>query len=318
MESLIVIALGIIIICILVIGIMIVVPPPKSIPRLDSIADPFSSVDFSRMPKLQYYKARDGSNLAYREYLNQAAQQIIVLVHGSSGSGSSMHPLAEYLQQQGMAVYSLDIRGHGNSGRKGDIGYIGQLEDDMEDFINQTLKHQKATLIGFSAGGGFVARFAASERQALFSRYILLSPYIGHNSPTLKPDNGGWAKLGYSRYFGILLLGHIGEKAFGNLPVITFANDPQQAQFLTSQYSFRLSRNFGPNLNYKSDIAAIKQPLKVLVGEKDELFKAEAFPPLFKELSAGTKVIVVPEVGHITLTTSFSGILAIAKAIRED
>jgi pimeloyl-ACP methyl ester carboxylesterase len=317
MEYLFLVLLGIVTTCILGIGIMIVVPPPKSIPKLASISDPFNKVDFSKIPELQYYTARDGSQLAYREYPNKSAKQIVVLVHGSSGSSHSMHPLAEYLQKQGVTVYSLDIRGHGNSGRKGDIEYIGQLEDDLEDLVNEVLHNQKAILIGFSAGGGFVLRFAASDRQKLFSRYILLSPYLGYNSPTVKPKNE-WAKMSYFRYIGILLLGPVGERLFGNLPVITFATDPQKKQYLVSQYSFRLLRNFGPGLDYKSEIAAIQQPLKVLVGDQDELFNAQAFSPLFNELSAGTKVIIVPEVGHITLTTSLSGISAIAKAIMGD
>lgn len=315
MKYLFLIFLGIFITFILVIGIMIVVPPPKSIAKLESISDPFRTVDFSKIPDIQYYTARDGSKLAYHEYPNKLAKQIVVLVHGSSGSSRQMHPLAEYLQKQGMTVYSLDIRGHGDSGRRGDIQYIGQLEDDMEDFVNQVLKHKKATLAGFSLGGGFVLRFAGSERQTLFSRYILLSPYMGYNSPTLKPNNGGWAETSYPRFIGILLLGPIGEKVFGNLPVITYAINPEN-QHQVSQNSFRLLRNFGPGLDYKSVIASIKQPLKVIIGEKDELFNAQAFPPLFKE--AGAKVIIVPEIGHITLTTSLSGISTVAKGIIED
>jgi alpha-beta hydrolase superfamily lysophospholipase len=317
-KKLLLISVSIVIIVILVISVMIAFPPPKSLPKLEAIAAPFRSVDFSRIPDLHYYTTRDGSKLAYREYFKQQAEQIVVLVHGSSGSSRSMHPLAEYLQKQGMTVYALDIRGHGNSGRKGDIDYIGQLEDDMEDFVNQVLREQKATLVGFSAGGGFALRFAASERQKLFSRYILLSPYIGYDSPTVKPKSGGWADVSYSRIIGILLLGTVGEKIFGHLPVITYAIDPRTAQYQTAQYSFNLLRNFSPHPNYRSDIASVKQPLTVLVGERDELFNAYAFSPLFTESRPGTKVIVVPDVGHITLTTDLSGISAIAKAIAHE
>jgi alpha-beta hydrolase superfamily lysophospholipase len=294
---------------------MIAIPPPKSIPMLAALEDPFQSVNFSKIPDVQYYMARDGSKLAYREYLKQPSNQIVVLVHGSSGSSGGMHPLAEYLQKQGIKVYSLDIRGHGHSGRKGDIDYIGQLEDDMEDFVNQVLKLRNATLVGFSSGGGFVLRFAASERQKLFHRYILLSPYIAYNSPTVKPKNGGWAEVSYSRIIGILLLGPAGEKLFGQLPVITFALDPRRTQNRTPQYSFRLLRNFSPHYHYQSDMLSVKKPLTVLVGEKDELFNADAFEPLFTKFKPGTKVIIVPNIGHITLTTNLSGISVITNTI---
>jgi alpha-beta hydrolase superfamily lysophospholipase len=294
---------------------MIAIPPPKFIPKLNSISGPFVHVDFSKIPELQHYTARDGSPLAYRQYLGQTAKEAVVLVHGSSGSSRSMHPLAQYLQQQGVTVYSLDMRGHGDSVRKGDIEYIGQLEDDLEDFVHQILNDQHAILVGFSAGGGFVLRFAASSRQMLFSRYILLSPYMGYRSPTVKPENGQWAKLSLARFVGILLLGPLGERLFGHLPVITFATDPKIALYLTSQYSFRLLRNFGPNLHYQLDIASVKQPLTVIVGENDELFDAHAFLSLFNALRNETKVKIVPEVGHITLTTSLMGISAISETL---
>jgi alpha-beta hydrolase superfamily lysophospholipase len=318
MKKLLSILVTVVIIFVIIIGVMIAFPPPKSLPTLEAIAAPFRSIDFSKVPDPHYYTAREGSKLAYRVYFTQHAKQIVVLVHGSSGSSLSMYPLAEYLQKQGMTVYSPDIRGHGNSARKGDIDYIGQLENDMEDFVNQVLKQHEATLVGFSLGGGFVLRFAASTRQKLFSRYVLLSPYIGYNSPTVKPKSGGWADPSYSRIVGILLLGSIGQKIFGHLPVITYAIDPRTARYQVAQYSFRLLRNFSPHFNYRADIASVKQSLTVLVGEKDELFNGYAFEPLFTESRPGTKVIVVPDVGHITLTTSLSGISAIAKAVAHE
>lgn len=317
MKILLYILPGIFISVIIVLTIMIAIAPPQSIPKLKSISDPFYRVDFSRIPDLQYYMTRNGSRLAYREYPNPQSKQTVVLVHGSSGSSISMHPLAEYLKKQGMAVYALDIRGHGSSGKRGDVDYIGQLENDLEDFVHQVLKEKEATLAGFSAGGGFVLRFAAGGKQKLFSRYVLLSPYMGYNSPTVKPDNGGWAAVGTSRIIGLLLLGSMGEKIFGHLPVITYAIDPQTAEYQTAQYSFRLLRNFGPHPDYRMDIISVKQPLTVIVGDKDELFNAQAFQPLFAQAKADTKVIIVPDTGHITLTTSASGIIAIAKAIAD-
>jgi pimeloyl-ACP methyl ester carboxylesterase len=300
----------------LTIGSMIAFFPPNSPPPLEAIAAPFRSVDFSGVPQLSRYTARDGTQLAYRTYLTPNAIQKVVLIHGSSGSSLSMHPLAEFLKKQGMTAYALDIRGHGDSGPKGDIAYIGQLEDDLEDFVNQVLKRQhEATLIGFSLGGGFALRFAGDPRQKLFAKYILLAPYIGYDSPTNRPDNGGWADVSIPRMIGILLLGPIGERLFGHLPIIAYAVDPQFSEYLTARYSYRLLRNFSPHDDYRSDIVKAKQPMIVLVGENDELFFPDAYQPLFGDKHPHTKVLIVPGAGHITLTTGKSGISAIAKAI---
>jgi pimeloyl-ACP methyl ester carboxylesterase len=138
---------------------------------------------------------------------------------------------------------------------------------------------------------------------------------IGYDSPTVKPKGGGWADTSLCRIIGISVLGPVGQKMFGHLPVITYAIDPETAKYQVAQYSFNLLTNLSPHSNYKADIAPVRRPLTVLVGEKDELFNARAFEPLFRQSRPGTRVVVVPDVGHITLTTSLSGISAIAEAI---
>src|SRR6516225_7388515 len=87
---------------------------------MGSISDPFESVDFSDLPPLSSFAARDGTKLAYRSYASMAATAgngSVVLIHGSSATSSSMHPLAKALSAAGFQVYALDIRGHGASGR---------------------------------------------------------------------------------------------------------------------------------------------------------------------------------------------------------
>lgn len=299
-----------------VLGSMIAFSSPTSPPTLESVAAPFRNVDFSKLPPLIYYTARDGANLSYRAYTTPGATRTVVLIHGSSGSCISMHPLGSFLRNNGLNAYALDIRGHGDSGTKGYIDYIGQLEDDLEDFVNKELEgNTSAVLTGFSSGGGFVLRFAGSDRQKLFSQYVLLSPYIGVDSPTARPDNGGWTDISVPRYEAIAFLGPIGEKLFGNLPVVAFAIDMKNIQFHTVKYSFRLSRNFCPHDDYESDIINAKQPMTVLVGDKDEIFISKEFKPLFAELRPQTKVIIVPGATHVTLTIGQPGMNAVLKAV---
>ena len=203
--------IGIIIIIYAGIAAAIALSSPKSPPPLESISAPFRTMNFTKLPPLSRYTARDGAGLAYRAYLAPHSKQTVVLIHGSSGSSRSMHALAEHLQRAGMEVYVPDMRGHGDSGSKGDIAYIGQLEDDLEDFVIQILKgKQDVILVGFSAGGGFALRFAGSTRQKLFVRYLLLAPFLRHDAPTTRPNNGNWAKASVPRIIGISLLGPIG------------------------------------------------------------------------------------------------------------
>jgi len=289
---------------------------PVSPPTLELISAPFRSMDFSKLPPLSHYTARDGAKLAYRAYPVSHPKKTVMLVHGSSGTSRSMHALAEYLQRQGMDVYALDVRGHGDSGSKGDIAYVGQLEDDLEDFVNQVLKgKQDATLVGFSAGGGFALRFAGSSRQKLFAHYVLLAPFLRYDAPTTRPNNGEWADASVPRIIGLSLLGPIGEKWFGHLPVLAFAIDPKTAEYQTAIYSYRLWSNFGPHHDYKADMKAAKQPLTVLVGKDDELFYPQKYLPVFASSQPHAEITIVPDVGHITLISDKAGWKAVAEQI---
>jgi len=308
--------IGIIIIFCAGIAAAIKLSSPVSPPTLELISAPFRSMDFSKLPPLSHYTARDSAKLAYRSYIVSQPKQTVVLIHGSSGASISMHALAGYLQGQGMAVYVPDMRGHGNSGSKGDIAYVGQLEDDLEDFVNQVLKDkQGATLAGFSAGGGFALRFAGSSRQELFAHYVLLAPFLRYDAPTTRPNNSEWAHASVPRIIGLSLLGPVGKKWFGHLTVIAFAIDPKTAQYQTATYSYRLWSNFGPHYNYKEDMKAAKQPITVMVGKNDELFYSQKYLPVFAESQPHAEITIVPDVGHITLISDKAGWRAIAEQI---
>ena len=153
---------------------------PVKPPPLASISDPFADVDFSDLPTVQTYAARDGAKLGYRVY-EGGGTQVVVLIHGSSDDGTGMHPLAKALRDAGASVYVPVVRGHGDFGRKGDIDYIGQLEDDLADFVAVLRPlHPNASfsLIGFSSGGGFVLRVIATPDEKLFDRFIMISPAL--------------------------------------------------------------------------------------------------------------------------------------------
>lgn len=292
---------------------------PAPIAPLASINQPFAAVDFSDVPATHRYAARDGAPLAWLRYqaaTSAANGQRVVLVHGSSGRAESMHPLARALAQAGFEVAALDIRGHGASGPRGHIGYIGQLEDDLEDFMRAVPFTGPSTLMGFSSGGGFVLRFAGSPRQALFSRYVLLAPYLRFDAPTARPGNGGWASVGIARLIGLHLINAAGVKAWNHLPVLEFGLDPQVRSFLTPSYSYSLATNFGPHHDYASDIRAARGAIQVIAGAQDELFHADRYAAAFADAGKPVPVTLVPGIGHMGLTLDPQAVRAVAAATR--
>lgn len=305
------------------IGLALWLGGPRDPLPMASIANPFKHVDYSNLPAPQHFAARDGSLLAFREYTPASAppKGTVVLVHGSSASSKSMHVMAKAFSQAGYTSYALDIRGHGDSGPKGDIAYVGQLEDDLEDFMRSmssmsSMKiSQPVTLAGFSSGGGFALRFAGSERQKLFANYLLLSPFISQDAPTYRPDSGGWVSVGLPRYLATALLDRAGVRAFNHLPVVKFAINDNAKAVLTASYSFDLMQNFRPRRDWRATIRAAQQPMQVLVGADDEVFKAEQFAAVFNAERKDVPVTVIPGIGHIALTLDGAALQAAVAAV---
>jgi alpha-beta hydrolase superfamily lysophospholipase len=210
-----------------------------------------------------------------------ATGRIAIVVHGSSGSSrGAIHMLSSALAARGVETYAVDIRGHGGSGTRGDIRYLGQLEDDLADLVGEIRKTHPAaplTLIGHSSGGGFALRVAGSPIQNLFARTVLLAPYLGYDAPSTRPDAGGWASPDIPRFIALSVLRGIGIVFAESLPTVAFAVPPDSAKVLTASYSYRLMRNFGPSVDFRKDLAAATRPVAIFSGAADELMLSDKY-----------------------------------------
>jgi alpha-beta hydrolase superfamily lysophospholipase len=251
-------------------------------PELKSISAYRKLMDFSALPELTRFQARDGTALAYRHYPAHTPSigRIAVVVHGSSGSSQgAVHSLSLALAARGVQTYAVDIRGHGASGNRGDIAYLGQLEDDMADLVTEIRKTDPTaplTLLGHSSGGGFALRIAGSPIQNLFTRTVLLAPYLGYDAPSSRPNAGGWANPDIPRFLALTVLRKLGLPWAESLPAIAFAVPPDSSQRLTATYSYRLMRNFAAS-DYRADLAAATRPVMVFSGSADELIDSTKF-----------------------------------------
>lgn len=226
-----------------------------------------------------------------------------------------MHVLAKALANAGYAAYALDIRGHGASGPKGTIAYVGQLEDDLESFVNTVSLAKPTTLAGFSSGGGFVLRFAGSKRQDDFQNYLLLSPFLSPQAPNFRPGSGGWVNVGIPRIIGLTFLNHVGVQVFNGLPVTSFALSEEAKTFLTSTYSFSLAANFQPLQDYEANIRAVHQPVQVVAGASDEAFVTDKLEDIIRRQGKSWSVTLLPSIGHIALTLDPAAVNAIVTTV---
>ncbi len=287
---------------------------PASPPAMASMATPQAGI--ADVPAPRQFRARDGASLQYYAY-PAASDKVAVLVHGSAGSSSGMQGLARSLRAAGVTAYALDIRGHGGSGRRGDIDYIGQIDDDVADFVAQlgpAKSGETRTLVGFSAGAGFTVRFAGGLYGLLFDRYVFLAPILP-GAPTLRPNAGGWTNISLPRINTISSLDRAGIRWFDGFPVISYAISPEQAQSMTGSYSYRLAANFGAGLGHEAYLKNIRRPAAILAGDADEQVVADQYAPLLQRLGVNIPVTIVPGMKHVDMIAAPKALDAVVRAI---
>ncbi len=287
---------------------------PQAPPAMASVEHAFDRVDLRQAPAIRHFTARDGTSLVFRAYPGHT-RETIVLVHGSSGTSVSMHPLASALNARGGTVYALGMRGHDGTGHSGDIDYIGQLDDDIVDFMKRLeprVTGERRTLLGFSSGGGFVLRFAGGANARLFDRFILVSPQLPADSPVMRPNAGGWVAVAIPRIVVLKTLTRFGVGVFGGLHVLAFAVPPEKYNVQTPFYSFRMLENFGPRQDYLADLKNAPGRVSLLAGAEDEIFYSDRYAALLKPVRPDLRITIVPGMGHMDMTLKPAALAAIA------
>lgn len=297
-------------------------PPPPLPPASDvfGFAQQRSPRPRDDLPALKRFAARDGAELAYRFY-DSTSNRVLIFAHGSSYHGAGYHPLAVAISQAGAAKVVLpNLRGHYQSGnRRGDVDYIGQLEDDLADLIallDAGDEDASIFLGGHSSGAGLAIRFAGGDHSQTVSGYLLLSPVIPTSSTLRDGDAGGWSVLHRRRLVGLILANALGIRGLNGLPIIAF-NKPVALWDGTETlaYSYRLNTSYHPRPNYGADLAALPSRTLVVVGDNDEAIDAVALADLFASDAHQVEVWRLPGLGHFDVFAEPSTLARISEWI---
>ncbi len=292
----------------------LVAPPP-----LASIQNGAQAIDPKLAPPLSYFAARDGTQIGYRvfEASGGASAPTAILVHGSAGHSMNQTLVGKALAEAGVRAVAIDMRGHGASGMRGDVAYIGQSEDDLADLLDHLKLADKPILAGFSMGGGFALRVAHSAQGAKFSRFVLSSPFLGVDAPTSRPSSGDghWANIDMPRIVALTFLHRAGIECCGSLSVIAYGLPAEIQRYATTRYSFRLLSSFGPKDSRYRDLQGIEAPISILAGEKDELMFADRYAEVAKT-GAHVQVAIIPGVNHMGMGREPAALAAIVAAVK--
>ncbi|HXD06833.1 MAG TPA: alpha/beta hydrolase [Burkholderiaceae bacterium] len=120
-----------------------------------------------------YITTRDGVQLYYKDWGPRDGQPI-VFSHGWPLSSDSWDAQMFFLANQGYRVVAHDRRGHGRSSQPWEGHDMDHYADDLAAVVD-ALKLTRAVHVGFSTGGGEVARYIGRHGTKRVAKIVLVS-----------------------------------------------------------------------------------------------------------------------------------------------
>jgi len=120
-----------------------------------------------------YITTQDGVQLYYKDW-GPKNGPVVTFSHGWPLSSDSWESQMIFLASKGYRVVAHDRRGHGRSSQPWDGNDMDHYADDLATVIN-TLDLRDVTLVGFSTGGGEVARYIGRHGTSRVKKAVLIS-----------------------------------------------------------------------------------------------------------------------------------------------
>lgn len=226
-------------------------------------------------------------------YQDLGSGKPVVLIHGWPVS----HAMWEYqmleLPKHGLRVIAYDRRGFGESSKPWDGYDYDTMADDLKGLLDG-LDLQDVTLVGFSMGGGEVARYMARHSGARVGKVVFLSAVTPFMLKTADNPDGVDAAIFNEIADGLQkdrpdFLAAFGKKFFN---VGLLKHPVSQA---TLEWSLHLALQASPKAtldcanafsqtDFRNDLKAVTVPALVIHGEADQTVPLKVSAPRTVEL----------------------------------
>lgn len=242
--------------------------------------------------------------LAYEDH---GKGQPVVLIHGWPLSGASWEKQLQPLLAAGHRVITYDRRGFGASSKPA-TGYdYDTLAADL-DQVMARLDLKDVTLVGFSMGGGEVARYLGkygSKRVARAAFLGAITPYL-KKAPDNTPGIDGAVFDGIRQALGADRPGFLAKflADFYNLDALGGTRMSEEAV----RASWNVAVSASPiatvecvtawGTDFRSDLARIDVPVLVLHGDADRIVPIAASGGRMAEFVRGSRLVTIPGAPH--------------------
>ncbi len=248
-------------------------------------------------------KTKDGTELYYKDW---GTGRPVVFIHGWPLQSDMWEYQMNYLASRGLRCIAYDCRGFGRSSQPW-TGYdYDTFADDLATMLD-TLDLEGATLVGFSMGGGEVARYIAKHGTKRVAKAVLVAavtPFLlktpdhpGVDRPTLDGIRAGIAadRPQFFTDFGRAFLGADDPGAKVSKGALDWT------LFLAMQASLKGTldcvKAFSET-DFRADLKAFKLPTLVIHGDADHIVPFELSGPLAAKAIAGARLEVYKGAPH--------------------
>lgn len=231
---------------------------------------------------MSYFTTRDDVRLYYKKW---GTGLPVVLIHGWPLSADSWDDIALPLAEAGFQTIAYDRRGFGRSDQPWDGYDYDSLADDLDGLVKE-LELTDVALVGFSMGGGEVARYMSRHSGRNVTRTALVSsvvPYMlktednpdGVDESTFDEMTKGM-KQDRADFFQSFFEGFYGVGMFSQN-----VSEPwiKYTQSLAMQASLRATlacaQSFATT-DFRPDLSAFKVPTLVIHGTTDQTVPIDA------------------------------------------
>jgi non-heme chloroperoxidase len=245
--------------------------------------------------------------LFYQDLGGSNVRSTVVLIHGWPLSHEMWdYQLAE-LPAHGLRVIAYDRRGFGKSTQTWDGYDYDTLADDLKAVLD-TLDLQNVTLVGFSMGGGEVARYMSRHGGDRVSKVAFISsvtPYLlktddnpdgvdqsvfDEITENIQKDRADFLQTFGKQFYGVNLI---------SKPVSQAHLDGDFARAYVSSHKATLDcANAFATTDFRNDLTQIHVPTLIIHGDADKTVPIESSGELTANALPNAHYIVYDEAPH--------------------
>ena len=240
----------------------------------------------------EFIRSTDGTQL-YLQHWQQpsgAPKAVLGVIHGWSDHGGRYMHLVQQIVPAGIAVYALDLRGHGKSdGQRGHIDRWNDYRADAHTFVTLMENRFADTpvfMLGHSMGGLVLLEYAIHQPGHALNGLIASSPLLAQ--PNVTP---GLAQVGrvLARVVPRFSMNPGANKN-------TLSRDPkiaikyEQDPLVHQRVSVRAATEMSNTQDFTLDnLDAVHYPLLLIYGDADQLVPPHMSRDAFEHIGAADK-----------------------------